>query len=668
MGACSMAEKSVRPTAAPQSAGTARQESEPGGADLDGDGNSGNFSYQTSNETVGGTPSAKPAEQPASPVEEKPEPPNYASRPTQPSGELELDADEPADEGDEATGYFDELQPVTTETKPKSQSPARDPKPDPAKELSAEDKKLAELHAAADRRGPPKNTEATKSPDKLRELGQKLPSATPVPDDVPLEVKVLRDPRARDMIFQSYGVNPTIDTSAERFSTFSIDVDTAAYSMARAFLLRGELPAPAAVRVEEFVNSFDYGYESPSDAAFAVDAEVFPSKSRRGYHVLRVGVAGKKVEKNRRKPSNLVFVVDVSGSMNLDNRLGLVKRALQLLVEQLDGRDAVSIVVYGDSAHTVLAPTPGTDKGTILAAIGALRPEGSTNVQAGLELGYKLAAERADRGTNNRIILCSDGVANNGIVEADGIFARVKSQADQGITISTVGFGMGNYNDVLMEKLADSGNGNYAYVDRLEEARRVFVEGLTGTLEVIAKDVKIQVEFDPAVVSRYRLVGYENRALKKKDFEDDKVDAGEIGAGHTVTALYEIKLSGPGDLGTLRVRYKEPDGKTSRLVERPLFRRIVRASPNEALGATRLALVAAGFAEKLRGSYWVRATSYADLLSELSELPPELANRKDVVELKGLIGRARAIDVRKDRFEQYAPIALMSFDDLPVLR
>lgn len=509
-------------------------------------------------------------------------------------------------------------------------------------------------------------------PNESREAHTLLPDPTKRFEDPSMaqadELRVLRDPGARDMIFQSYGVNPTIETNVERFSTFSIDVDTAAYSMARAFLLRDQLPAAAAVRVEEFVNAFDYGYEPPSDAAFAIDTEAFPSKTRRGYHVLRVGLAGKKVEKARRKPSNLVFVIDVSGSMNLENRLGLVKRALQLLVGQLDGRDAVSIVAYGDSAHTILAPTPGTEKATILSAIAALRPEGSTNVQSGLELGYRLAAERADRGTNNRIILCSDGVANNGITEADGIFKRVKGQAELGITITTVGFGMGNYNDVLMERLADSGNGNYAYVDRLEEARKIFVEGLTGTLEVIAKDVKIQLELDPSVVARYRLIGYENRALAKRDFEDDRVDAGEIGAGHTVTALYEIKLVRAGDLGTLRVRYKEPDGKTSRLIERPLLARTVKATPSHALPATRLALVVASFAERLRGSYWARTVTYDQLLAELSELPPELASRADVLELSKLVGRARAIDARKDRFEAYAPIARMSFDDLPILR
>ena len=227
-----------------------------------------------------------------------------------------------------------------------------------------------------------------------------------------------------------------------------------------------------------------------------------------------------------RKPANLVFTLDVSGSMSSENRLGLAKRALEMLVDQLEPKDTVSLVVYGDDAHVVLAPTPATQRERILEAIGRMRPEGSTNVQAGLELAYAVALKAFKPGGINRVILCSDGVANNGVTTADALFGKVKAKASEGITLTTVGFGMGNFNDVLMERLADKGDGHYAYVDRLDEARRIFVEQLTGTLQVIAKDVKLQLEFNPEAVERYRLLGFENRGLDKRDFANDKVFKG----------------------------------------------------------------------------------------------------------------------------------------------
>ncbi len=472
------------------------------------------------------------------------------------------------------------------------------------------------------------------------------------------------------MYFKHFGVNPTIETDAEPVSTFAVDVDTASYSMARAYLWRGMLPPEEAVRVEEFVNAFDYGYRPPEKEAFAVQVEAFPSPNRKGYHVLHVGLKGREVKKAERKASNLVFTIDVSGSMGMENRLGLVKRALELLVDQLDERDTVAIVVYGDSARLLLPPTNAMRREQILEAIHRLRPEGSTNVQAGLELAYQVAAKHLRPGGINRVVLCSDGVANNGITHADGIFARVKGLAERGITLSAVGFGMGNYNDVLMERLADTGNGNYAYVDRLDEARRIFVEQLTGTLQVIAKDVKVQLEFDPAAVVRYRLLGFENRMLRKQDFADDQVDAGEIGAGHSVTAIYEVKLRAerPPHFATLRVRFKEPDGRTSSLVEKRLPSEIVRDSYAKTAGPTRVSMVAAAFAEKLRGSYWARNLSYDELLRLWDQIPEPLRQRKDVGELRELIQKARALDRRIDRWEKDVPVAMMDFDRVPVLQ
>jgi Ca-activated chloride channel family protein len=299
-----------------------------------------------------------------------------------------------------------------------------------------------------------------------------------------------------------------------------------------------------------------------------------------------------------------------------------------------------------------------------------MQPEGSTNVQAGIELGYATAMKAFIPGGINRVVLCSDGVANNGITQADGIFAKVKGKASEGITLTTVGFGMGNYNDVLMERLADMGDGHYAYVDKLEEAKRVFVEQLTGTLQVVAKDVKLQLEFNPEMVERYRLLGFENRVLDAKDFANDKVDAGELGAGHAVTAIYEVKLksdSKKGTLATFRARFKEPEGYKSALVEKQLPMEIIRSSMGQASGPARLSLVAAGFAEKLRGSYWARNLSYAELEQEFDELPAAVKQQQRPAELRVLIEQAKRLDHRPDRFESQQPVASMDFDRVPVL-
>jgi Ca-activated chloride channel homolog len=474
---------------------------------------------------------------------------------------------------------------------------------------------------------------------------------------------------SRQPMLQHYGVNPTIETVAEPLSTFGADVDTASYSLARGALERNELPAEAAVRVEEFVNAFDYGYTPPREGVLAVNAEVFPSPARVGYHVLHLGLKAKVVSKAERKPSHLVFTIDVSGSMGAPNRLGLVKRALELLVNELDARDRISIVVYGTTAHMLLPAVRATEKERILEAINALQPEGSTNVQEGLELAYTLAMKAFVPGGINRVLLLSDGVANNGITEAGAIWERVRGRASEGVTLSTVGFGMGSYNDVLMERLADRGDGNYAYVDKLEEAHRVFVENLTGTLQVVAKDVKLQLEFDPAAVERYRLLGFENRRLEARDFANDHVDSGDLGAGHEVTAMYELKLKpgATGPLGTFRMRYKAPGTVASQLFEQRLPRSIVRDAFTQATGPSRLSTVAAGFAEKLRGSYWARTVSWKALVTTLDGLPTGLATRADVVELRRLVQVASKLDARPDRFEKEAPLATMDFDRLPVL-
>jgi len=491
------------------------------------------------------------------------------------------------------------------------------------------------------------------------------------PDDFD-SVRVVTEAPA-SMTFQDYGVNPTIATADNDTSTFAVDVDTASYSVARAHLQKGQLPTEAAVRVEEFINAFDYAYQAPKSEPFLVQAEVFPSPNRTGYHVLHIGIKAREVDEESRKPANLVFVIDVSGSMQGTQRLGLVKRALTMLTGELDGRDSVGIVVYGSEARVVVQPTRAsrTGKQIITQAIARLRTEGATNVQAGLELGYRVVAANLGKGRVNRVILCSDGVANTGATEAEQILKRVAREANRGVTISTVGFGMGNYNDVLMEKLADKGNGNYSYVDGPRQARKVFVEQLSGTLEMVAKDVKIQMVFDEKAVSRYRLLGFENRMLDRKDFDNDRVDAGEIGAGHTVTAMYELKFRarhGRKNFGTLKVRYKAPEGSRSRLTEQAIPTSIVRNSYGKSSAPTKLSMVSAAFAEKLRGSYWARNMSYDHILKLWNQIPPGLQARADVQELRSLIISARSLDTRGDRYEKLVPVAMMDFDRVPVLR
>ncbi|MCX4240229.1 vWA domain-containing protein [Paraliomyxa miuraensis] len=488
----------------------------------------------------------------------------------------------------------------------------------------------------------------------------------PEPDPVAQE-KAARD---RAQFFTHYGVNPTIDTRENPFSTFGVDVDTASYVMARSFLERGQLPHEDAIRVEEVVNYFDYHYAPPEEGDFSLHAEVVPSPQRTGYHVLHLGVKGKEIAAAQRPAANLVFVIDVSGSMGSQGRLQLVKDSLRLLIEQLQSRDSVGIVAYGSSARVILPPTPGSDHATISSAVDELHTEGSTNVEAGLRLGYELVGRQNLGAGINRVVLCSDGVANTGATTAEAILRQVAQEAARGITITTIGVGMGDYNDTLMEQLANKGNGNYAYVDDRAEARRVFVDHLTGTLQVIAKDVKLQLELDPRAVARYRLLGYENRGMSRSDFDDDRKDAGELGAGHTVTALYEIKLQ-PGEhprLGTLRVRYKTPRSDTSTAIERDLPMSLVRGAWTDAAPPTQLSVVAAAYAEKLRGSYWVRNLGWSDVQRLYQQIDEGLRERPEVRELGRLIDRAAELDQRGDKFERDLPVAQMDFDRVPVLR
>jgi Ca-activated chloride channel family protein len=381
-------------------------------------------------------------------------------------------------------------------------------------------------------------------------------------------------------------------------STFSIDVDNASYSNVRRFINNGILPPPDAVRIEEMINYFKYDYPEPAGVhPFSVYSELAGCPWNSRHQLLLVGLKGKSIDKSSLPPSNLVFLIDVSGSMNSPNKLPLLKSAFGLLVNELRPRDHVAIVVYAGAAGLVLEPTPGNRKEVIMNAINNLEAGGSTAGGAGLRLAYSVASENFVSGGNNRIILATDGDFNVGESSNGGMERLVEENRDRGIFMTVLGFGMGNIKDDKMEIIADKGNGNYSYIDNLQEARRVLVREFGGTLFTIAKDVKFQIEFNPSKVQSYRLIGYENRLLNDEDFNDDRKDAGEMGSGHNVTALYELvpagsdekipsvdplkyqvskKLSFPDQESysdeylTIKLRYKEPDGVTSMLMEKPV--------------------------------------------------------------------------------------------------
>jgi Uncharacterized protein containing a von Willebrand factor type A (vWA) domain len=371
-------------------------------------------------------------------------------------------------------------------------------------------------------------------------------------------------------------------------STFSIDVDAASYSNVRRFLTNGEKPPIDAVRIEEMINYFNYNYEQPTgEHPFAIHHEIARCPWNNDNLLLHIGLQGKKIETENLPASNLVFLLDVSGSMNSQNKLPLLKKAFKLLVNQLRPEDKVAIVVYAGSSGLVLPSTNGNKKEEILNALNKLNAGGSTAGAAGLELAYKTARENFIDGGNNRIILATDGDFNIGISSNAEMERLIEKERNNGVFISVLGFGMGNYKDDKMEIIADKGNGNYSYIDNILEAKKVLVNEFGGTLHTIAKDVKIQIEFNPAIVEEYRLIGYENRMLNKEDFDDDKKDAGELGSGHNVTALYEIKLAkkkkkdqnlkyqdtklnakalSKDEIASVKFRYKNPEGRKSILI------------------------------------------------------------------------------------------------------
>ena len=447
------------------------------------------------------------------------------------------------------------------------------------------------------------------------------------------------------MFFENYGVNPSIDTEDDHLSTFALDVDTGSYTLARSYVSDELLPPKDAIRVEEFVNYFDYDYPFPEEGqAFAIHLEGSPSPfgETERYEMVRVGLQGYAIPPEERKDVALTFVIDVSGSMDREDRLTLAKRALTLLVEELRPTDSVAIVVYGADARAVLPPTSGAEKDRILNAVYSLNSEGSTNAAGGIQLGYAQADAAFNPEGINRVILLSDGVANVGETGPERILRTIEENAARGIYLTTVGFGLGNYNDVLMEQLADQGDGFYAYVDDIGEAKRLFVDNLSGTLQSIAKDAKVQVDFNPEVVARYRLLGYENRDIADEDFRDNTVDAGEIGAGHSVTALYEIKRhpDAEGKLATVFLRWEDPETAEVTEVSADLNSDELAEAFTETSPSFQLAVIVSEFAEVLRESYWAQENTLAGVAEEAQRIGRLYEGNEDVAEFVALVSEA----------------------------
>lgn len=427
--------------------------------------------------------------------------------------------------------------------------------------------------------------------------------------------------------------NPIQRVAENPVSTFSIDVDTGSYSNVRRMLVAGQRPPADAVRAEEMINYFDYGYPAPvsRNVPFLVSTEIAPAPWNASHQLLQIGIQGYRVPKAAIPASNLVFLIDTSGSMQDADKLPLLKQSFRELVLQMRPQDRVTMVAYAGSAGLVLPPTPGNEREKILAALDRLDAGGSTNGGEGLQLAYAMARQAFIAQGVNRVILATDGDFNVGTVDQKALETMIADQRKSGIALTTLGFGTGNYNDSMAERLADLGNGNHAYIDSPAEGRKVLVDELSSTMLTIAQDVKIQLEFNPAIVAEYRLIGYENRALRREDFNNDRIDAGEIGAGHDVTALYEITLVGSGgesvdplrygrkvpvalagsdELAWLRLRYKAPGSETSHLLQKALTRRQMRAVATPRM---QWSAAVAAYADLLRGGGNIGAFSWSDV-------------------------------------------------------
>lgn len=442
--------------------------------------------------------------------------------------------------------------------------------------------------------------------------------------------------------------NPVRRVTDQPLSTFSIDVDSASYANVRRMILQdGKMPPKKAVRIEEMINYFHYDYPKPvsPEQAFVIDTELSVSPWNDDKYVMRIGLQGYEPDIEKRPPANLVFLVDVSGSMQSRNKLPLLKKSLLMLVENLEPEDTVSLVVYAGAAGVVLAPTRVTDKAKIRQGIQSLEAGGSTHGSAGIKLAYEQARQAFIKDGINRVLIASDGDMNVGITDIDSLKELIERQRKSGIALTTLGFGTGNYNDALMEELADIGNGNAVYIDSMKEAYKVLVHQMSATLHTIASDVKIQVEFNPERVSEYRLVGYENRMLNQEDFSNDKVDAGDIGLGHQVTAIYELSLKGQGSMSVrryggksdalslskkrsvngdklqeiafIKLRYKPEHGASSQLLEKVVTVEGLKTEFDEASREHRFAVSVAEFGQRLRGGLRIANGDMQDLIKRL---------------------------------------------------
>jgi Ca-activated chloride channel family protein len=472
------------------------------------------------------------------------------------------------------------------------------------------------------------------------------------------------EPKSSGERYAEITENPFLESARAPLSTFSIDVDTASYANVRRYLNDGQLPPKDAVRIEELINYFEYDYPQPvGDVPFSVNTEVATAPWNAKHKIVQIGLQGKKVSLDNVPPSNLVFLIDVSGSMNSPDKLPLLKDSLRILVNQLSAKDRVAIVVYAGASGLVLPST--NNRGEILNSLNDLEAGGSTNGGAGIQLAYKTALDNFIQGGNNRVILATDGDFNVGLSSDEELVNLIENKRKSGVFLSVLGFGSGNLNDSMMEKLADKGNGNYAYIDSNEEARKALGEQIAGTLYTIAKDVKIQVEFNPKKVAGYRLIGYENRLLADRDFNDDKKDAGEIGAGHSVTAMYEIipageKVENDGielkyskfessntefndEIMTVKLRYKAPNANESKLLTIGVLDKnntIDAASEN-----LRFASSVAQFGLLLRDSRYKGTASFANIDNlARNSIGGDLKNYRG--EFLALVGKARRLKNR----------------------
>ena len=472
-------------------------------------------------------------------------------------------------------------------------------------------------------------------------------------------------PRDERDKFEHFKDNPIKQVATDPVSTFSLDVDTGSYALVRQFIQQGRLPAADAVRTEELINYFSYDYpKAMAEHPFAVETELSSAPWQPEHYLLRIGVQAQDIQAKDMPPANLVFLVDVSGSMNEANKLPLVISSLQMLTQQLRPQDRVSLVVYAGRTEVVLEPT--NNKADILAALGRLQAGGSTAGTSALDLAYKMARKAYIKEGINRILLATDGDFNVGITSTEQIKDMVKRERETGVTLSTLGFGQGNFNDAMMEQIANVGNGNYSYIDSLTEARKVLIDELSSTFNTVAKDVKVQIEFNPDWVSEYRLIGYENRQLQREDFNNDKVDAGDVGAGKSVTAIYEITPKSASasvdalryqtmpeaaktkskpvssELAFLKIRYKKPNADKSILITQPIIAPKTVNAFDKASENQRFASAVAGFGQLLRQSPQMGHLSYQQVLQIAQQ-----AKTKDNTGVKGefiqLVKNAQAL-------------------------